>query len=211
MWVKAREVFFIIVISIRRPRERGDPYSVSVMVCTVRVTFARGWHWRLEFGPGVMGPRVRGDDDEDTSSRQRETQSLAAARHVDGGKAAYGEATGAAIALLVDLELAFAGAKLGGAAPVQWSVLDLEGAVFGVDRLGERGNLLRCAGDIRMQAFAGLDAIPAAADHGLAVVGGNRGHDLVRRVVAPGQTGGGRRLHRVDHHREEIRRLHDIG
>src|ERR1700675_5142769 len=123
MWVKAREAFFSIVISIRRPRQ---PQS--------------------------------------TSSRQRETQSLAAARHVDGGKAGHGEAPGAAIALLINLELAFAGAKLGGAAPVQWPVLDLEGAVFGVDRLGERENLLRCAGDIRMQALAGLDAIPAAAD-----------------------------------------------
>ena len=65
--------------------------------------------------------------------------------------------------------------------------------------------------DVGMQAFAGIDAIPAAADHGLAVVGADRGHDLVRRVVAPGQPGGRGRLHRVDHGGEEIRRLHDIG
>src|SRR5260370_12294167 len=145
MWVKAREVFFIIVISIRRPRERGDPYSVSVMVCTVRVTFARGWHWRLEFGPGVMGPRVRGDDDEDTSSRQRETQSLAAARHVDGGKARHGEATGAAIALPIDLELALAGAKLGGAAPVQWPAPHPHGPLFALAPPAALDTLLRSA------------------------------------------------------------------
>ena len=132
-------------------------------------------------------------------------------RHVDGGKAGGGKAAGAAIALFVDLELAFAGAKLGGAAPVQRLVLELDGAVVGVDRLGETENLFGLAGDVGMQAFAGLDPIPAAADHGLAVVGADRGHDLVRRVVAPGQPGGGRRLHRVDHGGEEIRRLHDVG
>src|SRR5260370_6322420 len=136
MWLKAREVFFIIVISIRRPRVRG------------------------------------GRRREDTSSRQRETQSLAAARHVDGSKAGHGEAPGAAIALLIDLELAFARAQLGGAAPVQWRVLDLEGAIRGVDRLGERENLLRCARDIRIEAFARVDAIPAAADPGPGVRGG---------------------------------------
>ena len=40
-----------------------------------------------------------------------------------------------------------------------------------------------------VQAFTGIDPVPAPADDCLAVVGGNRGHDLVRRVVAPGQAG----------------------
>ena len=61
-----------------------------------------------------------------------------------------------------------------------------------------------------MQAFAGIDPVPAAADHGLAVVRGHRGHDLVRRVIAPGEPGGRRRLDRLDHAREKIRSLHDI-
>src|SRR5260370_3545357 len=120
MWLKAREVFFIIVISIRRLRVRG------------------------------------GRRREDTSSRQRETQSLAAARHVDGSKAGHGEAPGAAIALLIDLELAFARAQLGGAAPVQWRVLDPDGAVRGVHRPRENTNLLRSARALGMQAVAGL-------------------------------------------------------
>ena len=61
-----------------------------------------------------------------------------------------------------------------------------------------------------MQAFARIDAIPAAADHRLAVIGRDRGHDLVPRVVAPGEPRRRRRLHRIDHGGEEIRRLHDI-
>ena len=97
-------------------------------------------------------------------------------------------------------------------APPQFSGLSLNfSARFSASTaLGETENLLRLTGDVGMQAFAGIDAIPAAADHGLAVVGGDRGHDLVRRVVAPGQPGGRRRLHRLDHGGEKIRRLHDI-
>ena len=41
--------------------------------------------------------------------------------------------------------------------------------------------------DTSMQAFAGVDAIPAAAGHRLAVVGRDRGHHLVLSIVAPGQ------------------------
>ena len=85
-------------------------------------------------------------------SWHRKAQRLAAAAHVDGDKPGCGEAARAAVALFVDLELALAGAKLGGAAPVQWPVPDLEGAVLGVDRLGERENLLGLTGDVRMQA-----------------------------------------------------------
>ena len=72
-------------------------------------------------------------------------------------------------------------------------------------------DLLRLAGHVGMQALAGIDAVPAAAGHRLAVVGGDRGHDLVRRVVAPGQPRGGRLLHGLDHGGEEILRLHDVG
>ena len=98
-------------------------------------------------------------------------------------------------------------------APPQFSGLSLmlDGAVLAVDGFGEAEDLLRLAGHIGMQALAGIDAVPAAAGHGLAVVGGDRGHDLVRRVVAPGQPGGGRLLHRLDHGGEEILRLHDVG
>ena len=130
---------------------------------------------------------------------------------VDRGKTGDGEAAAAAVGLIVDLELALARAELGAAAPVQRLVLEPDGAVVGVDRLGETEYLPGLADHVRMQAFAGIDVIPAAADHGLAVVGADRGHDLVRRIVAPGQAGGGWRLHRVDHGRKEVRRLHDIG
>src|SRR5882724_9882849 len=144
------------------------------------------------------------------SSWHRKAQRFATAAHVDGGKAGGGETAGAAVALFVGLELVLARAKLGGAAPVQRPVLELEGTVLDIDSLGEAENLLGLTGDVGMQAFAGIDAIPTAADHGLAVVGADGGHDLVRRVVAPGKPGGRGRLHRLDHGREKIRRLHDV-
>src|ERR1700681_3292949 len=60
MSVKGRGVF--IALSSSRPRERGDPYAVSVIgehgvSCL--------WSWcrrRPKFKSVVMGPRVRGDD-----------------------------------------------------------------------------------------------------------------------------------------------------
>src|SRR6266851_7610481 len=113
-----------------------------------------------------MGPCFRRDDD---TSRHREAQRLAAARHVDGGKAGNGEAAGAAVALFIDLELALARAKLGRAAPVQRPVLELDGAVLGVDGFRKTENLPGLADHVGMQAFAGIDAVPAAAVDGLAV------------------------------------------
>src|SRR5881392_1719742 len=104
-----------------------------------------------------MGPRSRGR----RRSRHREAQRFAAARHVDGGKAGYREAAAAAVALFVDLEFALAGAKLFGAAPVQRPVLDLQRAVFGVDRFGKTEYLPGLADHVGMQAFAGINAIPA--------------------------------------------------
>src|SRR6266568_8139656 len=123
-----------------------------------------------------MGPGLRRDDGCAVGdiipitipSRHCKAQRLAATGHVDGGKSGGGEAAGRALALLVDLELAFAGAELRGAAPVQRPVLHPDGAVVGIDGLGETVDLLRLAGDVRMQAFAGVDAIPAATYHGLA-------------------------------------------
>src|SRR6202044_434465 len=49
--------------SNRRPRERGGPYAVSFVMRRARATFAWCWHRGPEFSPGVIGPRVRGDDE----------------------------------------------------------------------------------------------------------------------------------------------------
>src|SRR5258708_6396635 len=161
----------------------------------VRVGF--GWAGISEINSGlwlwVPAPRAqlrtrRGR--REISSWHRKAQGIAAAGHVDGGKAGRCKAAAAAVTLLIGLELALARAKRGSAAPVQRLVLELDGAVFGVDGFRKTENLLRRADDVGMQAFAGIDAIPAAADHGLAVVGRDRGHDLVPRVVAPGEPGG---------------------
>src|SRR5262249_21908967 len=102
-------------------------------------------------------------------SRHRKAQRLAAAAHVDGRKAERREPARAAITLLVDLELALAGAELCCSAPVQHPVLVFHRAVLVVDRLREAEYLLRLAGDIGVQTLAGIDAVPAATDHGLAV------------------------------------------
>src|ERR1700738_1000538 len=107
-----------------------------------------------------MGPDSRpGRRWKAASSRHRKAQRLAAAAHVDGGEADRSQAAGAAIALFIDLEFAFARAKLLRAAPVQWLVPVFEGAVFAIDRFGETEHLFRLAGDIGMQALAGIGAI----------------------------------------------------
>src|SRR5882757_4811082 len=196
IWPKARdEAFFIISHPLSCPRRRASS------------TPRRSNNSRMSASTG--SPAFAGDDNGCTrrvgASRQRKPQRLAAAGHVDGREADRGEAAAAAVALLGELELALAGAELFSAAPVQWFVLDPDGAVLAVDRFGKAENLPGLAGDVGVQALAGIDAIPPAAGDGLAVVGRDRGHDLVRRVVAPGQPGGRRRLHRVDHGGEEIR------
>src|SRR6202035_5043456 len=94
--------------------------------------------------------------DASQSSRQRKAQRLAAARHVDRGKTGGGKAAGATVALFSGLELVLARAKLFCAGPVQRLVLELYGAVIGIDGLGERKNLFGLAGDVGMQAFAGI-------------------------------------------------------
>src|SRR3954452_950418 len=120
------------------------------------------------------------------TSRHRKPERLATTRHIDGGKAGDRKPTAGAVALFIDLELALAGAKLGHAAPVQGFVLDLESAVVRIDSFREAENSPRLSRDIRMQALAGIDAIPAAADHGFTIIGRDRGHDLMLGVVAPG-------------------------
>src|SRR3954454_23022972 len=104
-----------------------------------------------------MGPCFRRDDDRDYPSRHRKAQRLAAAGHVDGGEAGDGEATGGAVALFIDLEFAFARAKLLAAAPAQRPVPELDGAVFAIDGFRETEDLPGLAGDVGMQAFAGID------------------------------------------------------
>src|SRR6059058_229183 len=108
--------------------------------------------------------------DEGCRSRHRKPQRLAAARHIHDSKAGGAETARAAVALFIDFELALAGAKLGRATPVQRLVPELEGAVVGIDRLRETEDLTRLAADVGMQAFSWIDAVPAPADHGLAVV-----------------------------------------
>src|SRR6266446_2987289 len=108
-----------------------------------------------------MRPCFRSDDD---LSRHRKAQRLAAAAHVDGGKACYSEAARAAVALLIDLELALARAKLGRAAPVQRPVLELDGAVFGIDGLGETALPPGVAHHVRRHGGAWGCAIPAPAE-----------------------------------------------
>src|SRR3569833_2248809 len=105
------------------------------------------------------------------SSWRREAQRLAVAGDVDRGEAGRDKAAARAIALLGGFELAFAGAELCLPAPVQRPVLDLDGAVVGIDGRGEAVDLLRLPRDIGVKAFAGGDAIPATAGHAPAVVG----------------------------------------
>src|SRR5689334_22972718 len=110
-----------------------------------------------------MWEKVRGG----VISRHRKADRLAAAREIDRDKTGRCKTAVAAIALLVGFELALAGAERRGAAPVQRLVLELDGAVLAIDGFREAEHLLRRAAHVGMQAFAGLDAIPAAAHHRL--------------------------------------------
>src|SRR3981189_751433 len=214
MWVKAR-AGVIVCYPLPCPRRRASSTPRRSRETTDAMEY---WITRRSLSSGGhSADPLAGEDGRkgglelNFSSWHRKAQRFAAAAHVHGGKAGRGEAGGAAVALFIGLELGLARAKLGGAAPVQRPVLELEGTVLGIDSLGETENLLGVSCDVRMQAFAGIGAIPAAADHGLAVVGADGGHDLVRRVVAPGKPGRRGRLHRLDHGRKKIRRLHDVG
>src|SRR3569623_17038 len=99
-----------------------------------------------------MGPGFRQDDGMAcaviailSSSRHCKAQRLAAAGHVHRAKARRRESARGAIALLIGLELGLAGAELLVAAPVQRLVLELDGAVVGIDGFREAEDLLRLA------------------------------------------------------------------
>src|SRR3954471_5726700 len=102
-------------------------------------------------------------------SRARNPQRLAAARHVHRAKARGRKTARAAVGVLVGLELGLARAKLLVATPVQRLVLQLDDAIVGVDGFREAEDLLWLAAHVRVQAGLGVDAIPAAAGHRLAV------------------------------------------
>src|SRR5258708_3104972 len=181
MWEKVRGVVITPTRSSRRrpgPIRRVGDWRARCELPLVVLPLA------VKIQIGVYGSRPSpGRRWREVESWHRKPQRLAAVRHVDRGKADRAKAAAAAIALFVDFKFALAGAELRGPAPVQRSVLDADRAVFSVDCFGEAEHLLRLAGDVGMQAFAGIDAVPAAAGDGLAVVGGDLGHDLARRVV----------------------------
>src|SRR5436305_7111114 len=104
------------------------------------------------------------------SSRHRKPQRLAAAAHVHRRKAGGSQAPRGAVALFAEFEPAFARAKPRRAAPVQRLVPEFDGAALAVDGFGKAENLFWLPGDIGMQAFARIDAVPAAADHRLAAI-----------------------------------------
>src|SRR5260370_33354887 len=79
----------------------------------------------------------------EASSRHRKSQRLAAAAHVDRGKADRSEAAAAAIALFIALELALARAQLFRGAPVQRLLLLFYQAVFACAGSAQDGDLLR--------------------------------------------------------------------
>src|ERR1700731_4044004 len=115
MWAKGRGAVIDIVLSAssRRkpgPIRRGD-HERGGVCCLVlpRVSAMNDWGYGSRPSPGR---RNRG-----VSSRHRKAQRLAAARHVDGGKAGRGETARAAVALLIGFELALAGAKRGAPTP----------------------------------------------------------------------------------------------
>src|ERR1700674_1975769 len=112
MSVKGRGVLIDIDLLTSSPRKRGPILrggNHGVGASCLRLLLASAAQIDIR---GYGSPRSRGRRRSmpDGSSRHRKAQRLAAAAHVDGGKAGDGEAAGAAVALLVDLELALAGA-----------------------------------------------------------------------------------------------------
>src|SRR5690349_25090967 len=100
-------------------------------------------------------------------SRHRKAQRLAAAAHVDDGKSGGSKTLAGAVALFANFELVLARAEWVIAAPVQRPLLEFDGPVFGINGFCKAENPFRLTGDVRMQAFARIDPIPAAADHRL--------------------------------------------
>src|SRR6266702_7576403 len=138
------------------PAQAGIQYAVMPRE---HIEVAEYWITRRSLSSGGhSADPLAGDDGRkgglelNFSSWHRKAQRFAAAAHVDGGKASRGEAAGAAVALFIGLELGLARAELGGADPVQRPVLELEGTVLGIYRLGEAENLPGLTGDVGMQA-----------------------------------------------------------
>src|SRR5215212_5428044 len=95
-------------------------------------------------------------------------QRLAFTSGVDLAETGRGEAAGGAVALFVDFELDLARAERRGAAPDQRFAREAHAAPVRIDCFDKAEDAFRLAADIRMQAFARLDAIPAARRDALA-------------------------------------------
>ena len=108
-----------------------------------------------------------------------EPQCLAFAAHRREGR--RGKSARGAVAMLADLELGLARAQRGIAAPVQSArPLTCNGLPSLSTASAKDEQPPRLAGNIRLEAFAGLDPIPAACHGGLAVVDADRGHHAIR-------------------------------
>src|SRR4051794_3812677 len=88
-----------------------------------------------------------------------------AAGEIDRRKPGGREAAAGAVLLLVELEFDVARTQQHGAAPVQRFFGTTNPLTVGVDRLGEAVEAARLAGNLGFEAFARLDAIPAARHH----------------------------------------------
>src|SRR5690242_20980583 len=124
MWVKGRGVF-IAYPCCHAPPRRGIQYAAAFESNNRCLGV-------LDHQPSRV--MTTGMWKESTSaSRHRKPQRLAAAAHINRRKADRRKAAGAAIALFGYLELAVARAQLFRSAPVQRLVLQLDGAVLGID------------------------------------------------------------------------------
>src|SRR5438105_5133021 len=118
------------------------------------------------------------------SSRRRHTRST---RDWSSDVCSSDLALRAAILLLADLETHIARAELRRPAPHQKLVAALERLAILVDRFGETVEPGRFGGQVRFDALAGVDAIPAARNNRAVLVHTERRHDGKRRLIAPGK------------------------
>ena len=133
------------------------------------------------------------------------------AGHVDHRETACGEPLRGAVLLLADLESHFAGAQLRRPAPGEHLVAAFDPLAFLVDRLGEAVQPRGLRRQLRLDALAGIDAIPAARRHRALVVDADRRHHGDRRLVAPREADAVRLLHGIEQHLEEGRAVRGIG
>src|SRR5262245_56140463 len=109
---------------------------------------------------------------------------------LDGYETGRSEAVAEAVGLIADLEAGLARAQDRAAAPDQRSAGAHDDAAVLVDCLAVAEETRRLAVNFGLEAFAGLDPIPAAGDDDTAFLGSERGHDRIAGVVAPGELGG---------------------